>query len=311
MQSAEVGIAALRLGARGSPLALAQAAAVRAALTRVHGSGTIAVVPIRTTGDRIRDRPLGEAGGKGLFTKEIDEALLAGRIDAAVHSAKDMPTQLPDGLIIAACLERGDVRDAFISPVAARLAELPQGAVLATSSLRRKALALRARPDLKVVAVRGNVETRLAKVTAGEMDATVLAAAGLARLDLLARASAIMTPEEWLPAVGQGVIAIATRADDRRTIDLLAAIDHAATAIALCVERAFLARLDGSCRTPIGGLAEVDGERVRLRGIIVKPDGSACFAVARSGLTTDAERIGGDAGAELAELGGPDFFAGA
>ena len=308
MQSAETRTAIRSIGTRGSPLALAQAHAVRAALAAI---GTQAgVVPIRTTGDRITDRPLAEAGGKGLFTKEIDEALLDRRIDLAVHSAKDLPTALPDGIVIAACLQRADVRDAFLSPRAAHLRDLPRGAVVGTASLRRAALALRLRPDLTIVPMRGNVETRLRKLEAGEADATLLALAGLARLGLADRATGILDPQEWLPAPGQGTIAITARAGDAAVLDALARIDHRPTALALAVERAFLTVLDGSCRTPIGGLAEVDGETVRFRGIIVKPDGSEAHEVERLGTVGAAEALGADAGEELARRGGPSFFAG-
>ncbi len=306
LQSAET--RTLKLGTRGSPLALWQAEAVRAALGSI--SWQAGVIPIRTTGDRITDRPLAEAGGKGLFTKEIDEALLDGRIALAVHSAKDLPTVLPDGIVIAACLARADVRDAFLSPRATHLRDLPDGAVIGTSSLRRAALALRLRPDLKVVPMRGNVETRLKKLAAGEADATVLALAGLTRLGLADRAAGILGTEEWLPAPGQGAIAITARADDAAVLAALGQIDHRATSLALAGERAFLAVLDGSCRTPIGGLAEIDGDRLRLRGIIVKPDGTEAHAVERSGNVAEANALGADAGRELARRGGPDFFAG-
>ncbi len=308
MQSAEISIGMLTIGARGSRLALAQAEEVRRALAAAYGASAIAVEAITTSGDRITDRPLIDVGGKGLFTKEIDEALLNGRIDAAVHSAKDMPTQMPDGVVIAACLKRADVRDAFISPRATRLADLPAGTKVGTSSLRRKALVLRARPDLMVVDLRGNVETRLRKLSDGVADAAILAAAGLMRLGLSDRAGSVIDPEGWLPAVGQGTIAIAARADDRRTLDLLSGIDDRDTSVALAAERAFLATLDGSCRTPIGGLAQVEGSRVRFRGIIIKPDGTAAHEVAREGALPEAARIGGEAGAELARRGGPDFF---
>jgi len=303
--------AALRIGTRVSPLALAQAAEVRRAVATAQAIDPedIAIVPIRTSGDRITDRSLAEAGGKGLFTKEIDEALLAGRIDIAVHSAKDMPTQLPDGIAIAACLPRADPRDAFVSPVAARLGELPDAAVVGTSSLRRKAMALRARPDLTFVALRGNVETRLRKLDAGDVHAVILAAAGLARLGLAHRASGLIETQHWLPAVGQGVIAVAARADDAHARDVLARVDHRETTVALAAERAFLAVLDGSCRTPIGGLALVADKRIAFSGIIVKPDGSAAHEVRRNGPVSAAERIGADAGVELADRGGADFFA--
>ena len=306
MQSTEISI-----GTRGSPLALAQAELVR---RRIADRGivayeAIAVVPIRTTGDRITDRSLVEAGGKGLFTKEIDEAQLAGTVDIAVHSAKDLPTRMPEGLTIAACLKREDVRDAFISAKAKRLADLPQGAVLGTSSLRRKALALRARPDLKVVDMRGNVETRLRKLGEGAADATLLAQAGLVRLGLADRATTLIDVEHWLPAVGQGIIAIAARTADTTMRAFLGSIDHRDTSIALSAERAYLSVLDGSCRTPIGGLCRVNEDRLEFRGIIVKPDGSAAHEIARSGPASDAMGIGERAAAELARMGGAGFFA--
>jgi hydroxymethylbilane synthase len=302
----------MRIGTRGSPLALIQAEAVRrlvaAALGIAEEGATI--VPIRTTGDRITDRPLADAGGKGLFTKEIDEALAAGRIDIGVHSAKDMATKLPDGIVIAGCLKRADVRDAFISPRARSLAELPAGAVVGTSSLRRKALTLRARPDLRIVDLRGNVETRLRKIAEGAADATLLATAGLARLGLADRAASYLDADTWVPAPGQGAIAIAARTDDAAVRRHLAAIDDRETSLALAAERAFLAVLDGSCRTPIGGLARIDGDRMTFHGLIVKPDGSAAHEATRSGLAKDAEAIGREVAVELGRRGGPDFFAG-
>ena len=301
----------IRIGTRGSPLALAQAEETRRRLAAALGrpAGTIAILPIRTTGDRITDRPLMEAGGKGLFTKEIDEALLGGRIDIAVHSAKDLPTRLSDGIVIGACLERADVRDAFLSPSAARLEALPEGARLGTSSLRRKAMALRLRPDLQMVDMRGNVETRLKKLEGGIADATLLAAAGLVRLGLIGRATSLIEPDDWLPAVGQGAIAVTARTDDGVARAMLAAIDHRDTSVALATERAYLAVLDGSCRTPIGGLARINGASLGFKGMIVKPDGSKAHVVERIGTTGEAERLGADAGAELARKGGPGFFA--
>ena len=227
--------APLRIGTRGSPLALVQARTVRARLAAALGvdEAAIELVIIRTSGDAIQDRPLAEVGGKGLFTKEIEEALLDGRIDLAVHSAKDMPTVLPPGLMLAACLEREDPRDVFISRKAGSLAELPQGATLGTASLRRQAIAKRARGDLRVVPLRGNVETRLRKLDAGEMDATILALAGMKRLGLTQHATKIMSTDEFLPAVGQGAIGIEARADDARTRETLARINHADTSTAL------------------------------------------------------------------------------
>lgn len=300
----------LRIGTRGSPLALAQAAEVRRRLSAAlrMPEERIEIVPIRTTGDAITDRPLTEAGGKGLFTREIDEALLSGVVDVAVHSAKDMPTAMPDGLMIAACLERADVRDAFVSPIATRLGDLPQGAILGTSSLRRKAMALRLRPDLQVIDLRGNVETRIRKLSEGIAHATLLAAAGLTRLGILDQAASFLSVQGWLPAPGQGAIAIMAREDDAETRGRLVAIDHRDTSAALRAERAYLAILDGSCRTPIGGLARIAAGTLTFRGMIIKPDGSESHEVTRHGPVTEAGEIGAEAGASLATHGGPDFF---
>jgi len=301
----------LRLGTRGSPLALTQAGMVRQALAKAHGIDPerIAVEVIRTSGDRIQDRPLADAGGKGLFTKEIEEALSAGAIDLAVHSSKDMPTVLPAGLELSAFMAREDPRDAFISRKAKSIADLPHGATIGTASLRRQAMMKRLRPDLRIVPLRGNVETRLRKLDEGVADATLLALAGLKRLGLAEAATAILDVGEFLPAVGQGAIGIETRADDTRTRELLAAINHADTFNALACERAFLAVLDGSCRTPIGGHATIASGRIRFRGMIIKPDGSEAFETTREGDISDAEKLGADAGAELKGRGGPDFFA--
>jgi len=300
----------LRIGTRGSPLALVQARAVAARLTQALGIDAqgIEIVVIRTSGDTIQDRPLAEAGGKGLFTKEIEEALIDNRVDLAVHSAKDMPTVLPAGLMLAACLEREDARDAFISNKARALAELPQGASLGTASLRRQAIVKRARPDLRVTPLRGNVETRLRKLDAGEVDATILALAGLKRLGLVQHATRIMNADEFLPAVGQGAIGIEARADDTRTRELLACIDHADTSTAIACERAFLAVLDGSCKTPIGGHATISGGVLHFRGLIAKPDGSAAHETAVAGSRKDAVIIGADAGRALRQYAGPGFF---
>jgi len=303
--------AALRIGTRGSPLALVQARTVRSRLAAATGlnEDTIELVVIRTTGDTIQDRPLAEEGGKGLFTKEIEEALLEKRIDLAVHSAKDMPTLLPEGLILAACLEREDPRDVFISRKARTLAELPRGASLGTTSPRRQAIAKRVRPDLKVVPLRGNVETRLRKLDSGEVDATLLALAGLKRLGLVEHATNIMSAEEFLPAVGQGAIGIEARAGDSRICDILARIDHADTSTAIACERAFLAALDGSCKTPIAGHATISGNAVQFRGLIARPDGGAAHDISGTGIRKDAATIGTDAGRELKHRAGPDFFA--
>jgi hydroxymethylbilane synthase len=300
----------LRIGTRGSPLALVQARMLRTRLVAATGleEEAIELVVIRTTGDTIQDRPLAEEGGKGLFTKEIEEALLDGRIDLAVHSAKDMPTVLPDGLVLAACLEREDPRDVFISRKARLLSDLPRGASLGTASLRRQAITKRARPDLRVLPLRGNVETRLRKLEAGEVDATILALAGLKRLGLADRAIAIMSTEEFLPAVGQGAIGIETREDSKSVRDILARVDHADTSTAVACERAFLCALDGSCKTPIAGHATVSADAVQFRGLIARPDGGAAHDIAGTGKRKDAATIGADAGRDLKHRAGPGFF---
>ncbi len=302
--------ALLRIGTRGSPLALVQARAVAARLSAALGVNEkdIELVVIKTSGDVIQDRPLADEGGKGLFTKEIEEALLAGKVDLAVHSAKDMPTFSQPGLMLAACLEREDPRDVFISRKAGSLAELPKGATLGTASLRRQAIAMRLRPDLKVTPLRGNVETRLRKLEDGQVDATILALAGLKRLGLQTHATKIMEATEFLPAVGQGAIGIETRADDKRVRDILAKIDHADTSTAVACERAFLAELDGSCKTPIGGHATLSGGVLHFRGLIVKPDGSAAHETSVAGPRASATTIGADAGRALKQYAGPGFF---
>jgi hydroxymethylbilane synthase len=300
----------IRIGSRGSPLALAQARAVGERLTAVHGLPETAVEirVIRTSGDRIQDRPLTEIGGKGLFTKEIDEALAAGEIDLAVHSAKDMPTVLPEGLILAACLPREDVRDVFISRRGTSLSALPAGSVVGTASLRRQAQVKRLRPDVGVVPLRGNVETRLRKLEEGIVDATLLALAGLNRLGLAQVATAILAIDEFLPALGQGAIAIEVRAADAAIRELLVSADDANTTAAVLAERAFLATLDGSCRTPIAGHAVIEGDTVRFRGMILRPDGSEAHETVRSGRRQDAAALGADAGIELKGRIPADFF---
>jgi hydroxymethylbilane synthase len=302
--------AVLRIGSRGSPLALAQAREVQSRLAAACGIAAerIEIKTIRTTGDVIQDRPLATAGGKGLFTKEIEEALLAGSIDLAVHSSKDMPTVLPDGLLLDTFLPREDPRDAFISRKAKSLRDLPLRAVVGTASLRRQALVKHVRPDLQIATLRGNVETRLRKLDAGDADATLLAVAGLKRLGLLAAATMIFDIDDFLPAVGQGAIGIETRADDDATRGLVTKINDADTAMALAAERAFLAVLDGSCRTPIAGHARVSNGRLRFRGMIVRPDGSEAHEAAREGLCAAAAELGAEAGRELKERAGPDFF---
>jgi hydroxymethylbilane synthase len=301
----------LRVGSRGSPLALAQAHEVQRRLIAAGAiaPAQIAIKVIRTTGDMVQDRPLADAGGKGLFTKEIEEALLSRAIDMAVHSSKDMPTVLPHGLVLSAFLPREDPRDAFISRKVKSLAELPTGAVVGTTSLRRQAMLKRLRPDLAVVSLRGNVETRLRKLAAGDVDATLLAVAGLKRLGLVGEATALLDIDEFLPAVGQGAIGIETRADDAATGALLSKINDADTATALAAERAFLAVLDGSCRTPIAGHARMEDGGVRFRGMILRPDGGEAFEATREGRRDEAAALGADAGHELRRRAGADFFA--
>jgi hydroxymethylbilane synthase len=304
----------IRIGTRGSPLALVQARMVRDALAAAHadlrGADDIQILPIKTTGDAVQDRKLMEIGGKGLFTKEIEEALLAGRIDCAVHSMKDMQTWLPEGLAIGAMLEREDARDALFARVGAGISELPRGAAVGTASLRRQAQLLALRPDLRVVPLRGNVETRLRKLAAGEADATLLAVAGLKRLGLLDKASAIIDSAEILPAVGQGAIGIEIRADDERLQARLAPLDHRPTTLCVTAERACLADLDGSCHTPIAAYAELadDGRGLRLRALIALPDGTAVHRDEREGPAADPAALGRAAGQRLKAAAEPAFF---
>lgn len=300
----------LKIGTRGSILALAQAHETRDRLMKAHGLGEDAfeIIVISTSGDRIQDRPLSEVGGKGLFTKEIEEALLDRRIDIAVHSSKDMPTVLPEGLHLSAFLEREDPRDVFIGRDAKTLDELPDGAVVGSSSLRRQALLRRARPDLKVVEFRGNVQTRLKKLADGVAEATLLAAAGINRLRLMRPEWHRLDLEVFPPAPAQGAIGIESRIGDRRIDDLLAPLDHAETERAVACERAFLASLDGSCRTPIAAHAVIEGEMLRFSGLILTPDGRQSHSVTGEGMVTDAEAIGLEAGTRIRSHAGPDFF---
>ena len=291
----------LRLGTRGSPLALVQAHEAQARLAAAAGidAGDIEIVVIRTSGDLIVDRPLSEAGGKGLFTKELDEALIAGAIDCAVHSAKDLPTCLPDALCIAGYMAREDVRDALICASGASLAALAPRARFGSASLRRRAMALRLRPDLEIGLLRGNVETRLRKVETGQFDATILALAGLKRLGFESRAAAVLSTDEFLPAVGQGAIALVGRDGDSRVGKALAPILDAATGFALAAERAFLDVLDGSCRTPIGGHARLVEDRLAFRGLVLSPDGRDAVEIASEGPCETAEKLGAEAGREI------------
>ena len=301
----------LRIGTRGSALALAQAREVQRLLMAAHrmDEAAIDVVVIKTTGDRIQDRPLSEAGGKGLFTKEIEEALLDGSIDLAVHSMKDMPTALPEGLAITSMLPREDVRDAFISAKWPTVDALPQGAVVGSSSLRRQAQLRRMRPDLQVVTFRGNVDTRLRKLADGAVDATLLAVAGLNRLGLADRITSTIPLDVMLPAVAQGAVGIETRFDDAATAALLAPLNDPATSLCVTAERAFLARLEGSCRTPIAGLGQLREAGVfTFRGEILTPDGSNSHAVTRQGQPAAAVQLAIEAAEDLLARAGPGFL---
>lgn len=300
----------LKIGTRGSPLALAQAHELKDRLASAQriDSAAIEIVIVKTSGDAIQDRPLSEAGGKGLFTKELDAALIRGEINIAVHSAKDLPTLLPPEVVILGYLPREDVRDAWISPHAAHPLGLPSGSVVGTASLRRGAMVKRLRPDVSVTLLRGNVETRLAKLAAGEVDATLLALAGLKRLGLADRASALLDPDEFAPAAGQGAIAITARAGDRAAQDAVAPILDAATGVALATERAFLHVLDGSCKTPIGAYARLEQGHVTFHAIVLKPDGSQVFETRSSGSATDAAALGVAAGRDLLAKLPADFF---
>jgi hydroxymethylbilane synthase len=299
-----------RIGTRGSPLALVQASETRARLMAAHDlpEEAFEIVVLSTKGDRVTDRPLSEIGGKGLFTEEIEEQLSDGRLDLAVHSSKDMPTVLPDGLGLVAFLEREDVRDAFIGRTAPRLEDLPLNAVVGSSSLRRQALIRRLRPDISVITFRGQVETRLRKLGEGQADATLLAHAGLKRLGNTEVITELLDPESFPPAPGQGAICIEARMNDERTAELLAPINHPATQAALLCERAFLGALDGSCRTPIAGHATIAGSQLSFYGMILTPDGTVWYDIRTEGPVSDASVLGAEAGAEVRGRAGSSFF---
>jgi hydroxymethylbilane synthase len=291
----------IRIGTRGSRLARVQSDMVAAALKAKGAACEIVVV--KTSGDRILDRPLADAGGKGLFTKELEEALFSNSIDLAVHSMKDVPAALPPGLSIGAVLPRENPRDVFLSHKAKILADLPEGARIGTSSVRRQALVARARPDLQIALLRGNVDTRIRKLDDGEYDAILLAYAGLTRLGLESRVTSFMPIEDWLPALSQGAIGIEIRANDSKTVSLVSQLNHRPSEIALACERAFQLALDGSCRTPIGGLATFANNRLVFRGEVIAPDGSdfvvTGFDVLFTGGVDEAARLGRKAGEEL------------
>ena len=302
----------VRIGTRGSPLALWQANEVRRRLGKAHADlaaeDAVEIVTIHTSGDRLQQGALTDVGGKGLFTKEIEEAMLDGGIDIAVHSMKDVPTWFPGGLVIDCMLPREDPRDALIAPGYATIADLPSGITVGTASLRRKALLLHRRPDIKVEPLRGNVDTRLGKVSAGDVDATFLAVAGLKRLGREDVGATPVAPEEMLPAVCQGIVGIERRVDDERIAGLLAPLNDTETADRATAERRLLAGLDGSCRTPIAALAEITGGDIYLRAAIVRPDGSELIETERRGTVGDAARLGDDAAEELRGKAGEGFF---
>ncbi len=304
--------AKIRIGTRGSVLALAQAEETRARLCATHDrpKDNFEICVISTAGDRIQDRPLSEVGGKGLFSKEIEAALASGEIDLAVHSTKDMASVLPDGLEISSYLPREDVRDAFLSPTAKTISDLPEGAIVGSSSLRRQALIKRLRPDIGVVMFRGNVQTRLAKLKNSEVAATLLANAGLVRLGLAGEITRLLDTDTFPPAPGQGAICIETRMDDETTRALVRAINHPETELAIMAERAYLRALDGSCRTPIAGLAKLEGNRLSFSGMILSEDGGTVFDVSDTCAAEmeAAEHMGQNAGAYLRQQAGDDFF---
>ncbi|MDJ0823380.1 MAG: hydroxymethylbilane synthase [Paracoccaceae bacterium] len=302
--------APLKIGTRGSPLALAQANETRERLSLAFDlpEDAFEIVVIKTTGDRVLDRPLKEIGGKGLFTKEIEEQMLSGEIDIAVHSMKDMPVAQPEGLLLDCYLPREDVRDAFISDTFSAIADLPEGATVGSSSLRRRAQLLHQRPDLEVVEFRGNLQTRLKKLGDGVASCTFLAMAGLNRLGMDEVPKTPIDTDDMLPAVAQGAIGIERREDDQRAQEMLAAIHDTETGQRLAAERAFLTALDGSCETPIAGLAELDGPNLRLRGEVLRPDGSAAHSGELNGPIADGPEMGRTLARQLLDAGGPGFF---
>ncbi|KAL8147038.1 porphobilinogen deaminase, chloroplastic-like [Apium graveolens] len=315
-QNPQTKVALIRIGTRGSPLALAQAYETREKLMAKHAElaedGAIQIVVIKTTGDKILSQPLADIGGKGLFTKEIDEALLNSEIDIAVHSMKDVPTYLPEKTILPCNMQREDVRDAFISVSAASLADLPAGSTIGTASLRRKSQILHRYPSLNVLEnFRGNVQTRLKKLNEGVVQATLLALAGLKRLNMTENVAAILSIDEMLPAVAQGAIGIACRSNDDTMASYLASLNHEETRLAVACERSFLLTLDGSCRTPIAGYAsrDEDGNCI-FKGLVASPDGTRVLETSRKGPYSydDMIAMGKDAGQELLSMGGANFF---
>ncbi|MFO6424468.1 hydroxymethylbilane synthase [Motilimonas sp. KMU-193] len=293
----------LRIATRKSPLAMWQAEFVKAALEAVHPDLDVKLIPFVTKGDIILDTPLAKVGGKGLFVKELENAMLAGEADIAVHSMKDVPMEFPEGLGLSTICEREDPRDAFVSNHYQRIEDLPAGAVVGTSSLRRQCQLRASRPDLIVKDLRGNVNTRLAKMDAGEYDAIILAAAGLLRLEMPERIASYISPEQSLPAVGQGAVGIECRLDDSETIALLAPLDHAATRIRVLAERAVNNTLEGGCQVPIGSYAELDGDKIYLRALVGSPDGSTMLHREIRGASQDAEKLGVELAQALLDAG--------
>ena len=300
----------LVVGTRGSSLALWQAERVSMELQTLHPDLSLVIRTIETRGDLVRDRALSQVGGKGLFVKEIEGALLAGEIDLAVHSLKDMPTEQPEGLALGAILQRADPRDALVARASGDvdLSALPKGARLGTSSLRRKAQALASRSDLQVADLRGNVDTRLRKLSEGQYDAIVLAVAGLARLGRADSISSILPADVMLPAVGQGALCIEVRAADERTSRLIAPLDHIPTRRATGAERAFLRSLEGGCQVPIGALAQADGAQVHLRGLVAALDGSRVLRDDIHGPAEQAEAVGKELAERLLAAGGDEIL---
>ena len=303
----------LTIGTRASPLAMAQTEEAAARLSEAHGSlsapDAIRIVKIESTGDKIQDRHLAEIGGKGLFAKELDAALIDKRIDIAVHSLKDLETRLPDGIVLAACLEREDPRDALIGPGLSGLEDIPKGGTVGTASLRRQSQLLYHRPDLNITLLRGNIQTRLRKIRENEVDASFLAFAGLKRMGLEDKAACILSTNVMIPACGQGAIGITCRQNDTIAWQLLKAVNHVETMLRITAERAMLDVLDGTCRTPIGGLAElIRKDELVLRGLIATPTGSAVFTGTEQGLAADADAVGRELGARLRCEAGQNLF---
>lgn len=301
----------LYIGTRGSPLALIQANSVKDLLVEAHNDlskNDIEIKVIKTTGDKIQDRLLSDIGGKGLFTKEIEDALLNEEIDIAVHSSKDMPTVLPEGLVLSVFLERQDPRDAFLSKIAGSLADLPEGATIGTASLRRKAQALKLRPDLKVEPLRGNVDTRIAKINSGEFDATFLAVAGLNRLGHEEKITDAMDLDDMLPAPAQGAVGLEIKQDRPEIMDRISPLNHKDTEISVRAERAFLKTLDGNCRTPIAALAGFDEGVLCLEGQVLSLDGSSCFEAGLEGDRANPEALGEAVGKIILNSAGSRFF---